>query len=295
MISRRRFLTIGAAALASPAMASAPVKWQGVAMGAEVALTLDAPPEIAKPAIAKVRQMLAECESLFSLYDPFSALSQLNKDGVLQRPDPRFHQLITRCDRMYRATNGRFDPTVQPLWSALAQGHDPYPVQHLIGWEQVTFTPDRITLGAGQALTLNGIAQGFVTDLATQVLIDAGLTDVLVNIGEFRGNGRNWTLGVSDPEYGLVQTRVLRNRAIATSSPTAMTLADGQPHIVNLQGAGQPLWSTVSVEADEAVTADALSTAFCYADAYEIAATLRAIDGAPTAICVGHNGSITEL
>ena len=295
MISRRRFLTISAASLATPVMAVAPVTWQGFAMGAEVGLILDAPSDIAEPAIAQVRQLLAECEALFSLYDPNSALSRLNRDGSLQAPDHRFHQLITRCDQMHLATNGRFDPTVQPLWAALAQGHDPFSVQHLIGWEQVEITRDRITLGSGQALTLNGIAQGYVTDLVTQLLTDAGLTDVLVNVGEFRGNGRVWTLGVSDPDFGLIQTRNIRNRAIATSSPKAMTLAEGQPHILNLYGAGQPLWSTVSVEAQDAATADALSTAFCYADTYEIAAMLRAIDGAPTAVCVGHDGAVTEL
>ncbi len=306
MMTRRRFLAISAAALAGPAAGAAalgamaqgaapPIRWQGHAMGAEISLSLDADISVARPAIRAVRDLIERCEMQFSLYRPQSALSRLNHDGHLSAPAEPFHRLLRLCDDMHRLTNGRFDPSIQPLWSALAQGGDANAARQAIGWRRVRITPAHISLGRGQALTLNGIAQGFATDLVAQTLRDAGLSRVLVNIGEFHAGGRPWTLGISDPVHGLVAVRNLRNRAIATSSPGAMHLSAGQPHILNPRGADAPLWSTISVEAAEASIADALSTAFCHAPAQEIANMLRMAPGTPEAICVAADGSIHRI
>ena len=47
------------------------------------------------------------------------------------------------------------------------------------------------------------------------------LKKVLINIGEFAALGGLFTLGISDPAYGLVGTTKLSNRAVATSSLAA--------------------------------------------------------------------------
>lgn len=294
MITRRRFLAISAAAMATPAVA-APVTWQGYAMGATVSLTLDAPEAVARPAIARVRAILARCEQLFSLYDPHSALSRLNSEKQIPAPDGVFQDLVTLCGDMHRATAGRFDPTVQPLWSALAKGDETAEARRAIGWERVKITPARIAIGADQALTLNGIAQGFATDLVASALHEAGLSKVLVNIGEFHGAGRPWRLGVSDPVHGLVATRLLQDRAIATSSPGAMPLGQDGTHILDPLGQPGPVWSTVSVEADSAAVADALSTAFCHAPKDEISAMLRVAPGRASALCVAQDGTVHTI
>jgi thiamine biosynthesis lipoprotein len=293
MITRRRFLAISAAALALPARAE-PVRWQGYAMGAEVSLTLEAPEDQAKAALHEVRKILRQTEALFSLYEPSSRLSRLNATGRLERPEARFTELIDLCDQAHRLTNGRFDPTVQPLWQALAKGQNPYPARLLIGWDRVTIAPQGISLAQGQALTLNGIAQGYATDLVSNALKRAGLTRVLVNIGEYHGWGRDWQVGVADPSHGLVARQSLNNRALATSSPGAMPLGQNETHILDPLGL-PPKWSTVSVEADTATMADALSTAFCHASPDEIKATLHATAGHPKALCVAQDGTLHHL
>ena len=295
MITRRRFLAISAAALASPAAASQPVRWQGRAMGAEVSLTLDAPERQALSALAEVRRLLARGERLFSLYDPASTLSRLNRTGRIDATPADFLRLAGLCDRMHKLTGGLFDPTVQPLWAALAQGGDVKAARQLIGWDRITIVDDTITLDRGQALTLNGVAQGFVTDMIAAALRRAGLDRVLVNIGEFHGSGRDWTLGVSDPAYGLVATHRLRDRALATSSPRAMLLPGGGAHILNPTGADPALWSTVSVEAADAATADALSTAFCHAPADRIATIVKRAPGHAVVLCVGAEGGLVRI
>ena len=260
-INRRRFLTISAAMTATPALAGH-YMWQGRALGADVSLTIRGRQDVAEQALRDTRVALTEIERLFSLYDTASDLVQLNNAGALEAPDERFLDLIRIADRGHKITDGLFDPTVQALWRALAQGHDSTDARAAVGWDRVRFDPARIVLGGGQALTFNGIAQGFATDVITAYFVDFGLTETLVNIGEYRALGGPWRLAINDPKHGTLGARTLQGHAIATSSPDALLLG-AVAHI--LHPSAVPQWSTVSVEADTAALADCLSTGLCMA------------------------------
>ena len=263
-LNRRRFLTISAAFTAFPAQANS---WQGRAFGAEVSITIHGPRDMAQPALAQARQVIRETEHLFSLYDPTSSLSILNSAGTLSHPDRHFLSLMEAADDAHKLTGGLFDPTIQPLWQALAKGRDTAKAVEAIGWNRVSFDADHVTLDEGQALTFNGIAQGFATDLVTEVLTRNGLTNTLVNIGEYRGTGGPWTIGLSDPTHGHLGTRTLSMGAVATSSPSALSLG-AQAHILHPNA--RPQWSTISVEAETATQADSLSTALVLATRDEV-------------------------
>ncbi len=256
--------------LATPARAQIH-RWQGRALGAEVDITLHAPAEIAEPALDRARGSLDAVMAQFDLFDPASTVSRLNRTGHLDAPDVMFRRLMQACTQVHAATGGLFDPTVQPLWRALAEGQPPEAARALIDWSRVRHSAASVTLGEGQALTFNGIAQGFATDLVAEALRDAGLERTLVNIGEFRGTGGPWRLGISDPEIGMIGTRTLTSSAIATSSPKAVPLG-GQGHI--LHGHAKPRWSTVSVEAATATMADGFSTALTMARLEDIRAAV---------------------
>ncbi len=268
-LNRRRFLSISAACmLATPARAQVH-RWQGRALGAEVEIALHAPADVAVPALDRARTSLDHVMAQFDLFDPASAVSRLNRTGHLDGPDPLFHSLMQACTQVHAATGGLFDPTVQPLWRALAEGHPPDAARALIDWSRVRHSAASVTLGDGQALTFNGIAQGFATDLVAEALQEAGLDRTLVSIGEFRGTGGPWKLGIMDPEIGMFGTRTLTSSAIATSSPKAVPLG-GHGHI--LHGQAKPIWSTVSVEAATATMADGFSTALTMASLADIRA-----------------------
>lgn len=288
--SRRRFLTISACALATPAQA-ARHHWHGRAFGGDVSLTIDAPAAQGQAAIRQARKIIAEVEQLFSLFDPQSSLSQLNTTGELRSPDPLFLSLIALSDTAYHQTGGFFDPTVQPLWRATALGKDTSEAVRAIGWDRVSISPKRITLGEGQALTFNGIAQGFATDLVADALSAIGLQNVLVNIGEYRGIGGPWTLGVSDPEHGYLGNQTLTEGAIATSSPGAMMLGQSS-HL--LHPVRRPKWATVSVQAQTATRADSLSTAMCFTSLPEIE-VMRRFDDIGRIVLVNFDGDLTTI
>src|SRR6056297_2116037 len=121
-------------------------------------------------------------------------------------------------------------------------GRRPRPARAAIGWARVRRDGDSIRLAPGQALTLNGMAQGFATDRVRALLRDAGLDRCLVNIGEFAALGGPWRLGLADPVHGHLGQVTLDGTAVATSSPAADQVG-GQAHI--LHATARPRWSTV--------------------------------------------------
>lgn len=291
-MNRRRFLAVAAAALAASPARAETLRWRGRALGAEAEITLRGDPASAETALNAARDALETAERQFSLYREDSAISRLNRTGVLERPAPAFRSLIDLADTIHEATDGRFDPTVQPLWRALATGGDARAAATLIGWRRLKRV-GAIRLDPGQALTFNGIAQGFAADMVSAALAQNGFAETLVDIGEFKAGSGPWRIGVADPRAGLVRTATLEESAIATSSPRA-TLVGGGPHILGPAG-DAPVWSTVAVEAKSAALADGLSTAFCLMTTAEIEAAMDTLPDTMSATLVDAGGDLRVL
>lgn len=290
-MNRRRFLTLTAAALfPAPGQASIVTEWQGTGLGTALSLSLiGADPHHARRTFARVEAEIARIEGLASLHCD-SALTRLNRDGRLAWPAPGFLDLLTLAGKVHAATQGVFDPTIQPLWLATATGGDPEAARQLIGWTRLQLSPEEVRLDHGQALTLNGIAQGWAADRIADLLRAQGFTDSLIDMGEIvalgRGpDGSDWTAHILAPDGTPLGEARLRNRALATSSPRGTLIGPGLPHIVGPKGE-VPQWQTVSVSAPRAAVADALSTAFCLMDRPAIEATLTCFPEARVETCV---------
>ncbi|CUK17441.1 Thiamine biosynthesis lipoprotein ApbE precursor [Ruegeria denitrificans] len=274
-LSRRRFLTMSAACAAFPADArpATTSHWRGIALGAPASLRLEGLTDAqAAPLIASVEAEVNRLENIFSLYRPQSELSRLNRDGHLTAPAPELLNVLSLCSALHKATGGVFDPSIQPLWSALANGAaavDVDSARKSIGWSRVSVRTDMIRLPRPgiSALTLNGIAQGAITDRIADLLTTFGLRDVLVNMGEItarghRENGQAWQVGLAGPGRKVVKSIELSDRAVATSDPNSLMLTKDQGHILNPQDETSPN-HVVSVSASSAAVADGLSTALC--------------------------------
>ncbi|RLJ51631.1 thiamine biosynthesis lipoprotein [Litoreibacter meonggei] len=276
MTSRRRFLTITAAALACAGRSNAqPVyTWQGVALGARATLRFAHPD--AKAISARVADEISRLEDVFSLYRPDSALSRLNREAVLRAPAFELLECLSLAGAVYKASGGRFDPSVQPLWACYAEAsaNGTLPDEHavtnalaLTGWKQVALEPASITIRPGMALTLNGIAQGYIADRVAEMLRSEGLTNILIDTGEFRAlgthpDGKAWPVKLA--AGGEVP---LAARALATSAPLGTTFDERAQvgHILDPR-TGLPShtrWREITVSAPTAALADALSTAVC--------------------------------
>ncbi|MDE9451627.1 FAD:protein FMN transferase [Aliiroseovarius sp. Z3] len=276
ILNRRRFLAISAVAMAVPTgvMAAAPVAhWTGYALGGPVSMQLVGVAQSDADAIfAKIEAELNRLEDIFSLYRENSELSRLNRFGSLGDPSAELLHVLSACASLHAASDGQFDPTVQPLWLAIANeaGDDAIAAaKAVVGWSNVTFDAHQISLPKGGALTLNGIAQGAVTDRIAALLRGQGLHDVLVDMGEIAalGQGPNgpWSIGVAKTDGTLVHRLTATDRAIATSVPTAMEIGGTQGHILSPTG-DAPVQALVSVSAPTAMIADGLSTTLCLVD-----------------------------
>ncbi|NRB02825.1 MAG: FAD:protein FMN transferase [Rhodobacteraceae bacterium] len=285
-MTRRRFLSVSAATLVASAAHASTARWQGRAMGAEVSLVLHGgTQQDLDAAVTEIRRV----ERLFSIYDPTSELSHLNKNSG-GRLSPDTQDLLALCDSVHRTTDGLFDPTVQPVFRAALHGRAlPW---HLVGWDRVRIEQGHLTMAKGQQLTLNGIAQGYATDQVRDLLTARGFAKALVSVGEHSAIGGPFRLQLEDPIHGPLGLRTLEDSAIATSSPNAMQLGVGA-HIFDPTGRAVPLWSTVSVEAKSAALADGLSTALCMAPRDQIAQIAGATGTRITLI--DRSGDLTRL
>ena len=103
------------------------------------------------------------------------------------------------------------------------------------------------------ALTLNGIGQGYVADRVAALLEAEGLTNILIDTGEFRALGGHPQGGAWPVKLAQGGTVALRGRALATSAPLGTTFdqAGRIGHILDPRS-GRPVagvWQAVSVSA----------------------------------------------
>jgi len=308
--ARRRFLGIIAASSAlalAPSFlrrahaAITPTRWQGVALGADAELRLYHPDrQAAEQLIERALQELRRLEGVFSLYRDDSALSILNRQGFLVDPPSDLVRLLSESRHYADLTGGLFDPSVQPLWRVYADhfarsgASQDGPAQadiaralRCVSYQNIKIDPQRIELQPGMALTLNGIAQGYITDRVTDLFRNAGLERALVDMGEIRGldataNATGWRVGLADPmspDQILAQVPI-SNQALATSGGygTPLDAAGQYSHLFDpLSGRARPLYRSVSVMASTATTADALSTAFSNMPLERTAALVRSL------------------
>jgi thiamine biosynthesis lipoprotein len=296
LLSRRRFIGISAAAaglgflpFGRAAKAAAHlVTWRGQAMGAVAALQVhhhdrSAAERLVERSLAEVRRL----EAVFSLY----------------REDSALVALLAECRRWWELSDGAFDPTVQALWTLYRDhfsqpGADPRgpaatalrDALDRIGFGQVAFDTNRIALlRRGMGLTLNGIAQGYVTDRVVDILRAGGIGSSLVDMGEpravgFHPSGARWRVGIADPEHPeqFEDTLEVIDRAVATSGSYGFLFdRDGRfNHLLDPRtGASAHLHRSVTVVKETAAAADALSTAFSLLPEDGIANVLRNVGG----------------
>lgn len=301
------------------AIRAATWRWQGSALGADSTILLAHPDRAAaEQVITACRAEITRLERIFSLYQADSALSQLNRQGRLEGPPLELVEVLGFSARVSAVTGGAFDVTVQPLWNLYA-GHFADPAADpagpsdatlaatllLVDWRAVELSPTAISFRrSGMAVTLNGVAQGYITDRIAELLRDRGFDNILVELGEVRAHGRHpdsapWRAGIADPNEpsAVLMELPLLNAALATSGGygTWFDSAHRHHHLLDpATGRSAVHHAAVSVTAARAMVADALSTALTILPAAELGrplttfgpatAYLFAIDGHQTTV-----------
>ncbi|WP_165777022.1 FAD:protein FMN transferase [Paremcibacter congregatus] len=293
-VNRRRFISISAAAIGvgmlpgvSWAQGGTPLRyWQGAAMGAKAQIQLYGADEAQAEAVfRRCRTEIDRLEGIFSLYRPQSQISRLNETGFLDNPPLELLDVMSRCQACWQNSGGAFDITIQPLWRLYA---DHFATAHadpagpseadirqtleLVGSDKVTLGSRRIELQKpGMGISLNGVAQGYITDRVVALLRAAGFENCLVYMGETyamgqHDDGRPWTAGISSPlrDRKVLARLPLRDQALATSGGYGSPFSDQSRlhHLLDPRsGHSATHYGSVSVVARDTMTADMLSTA----------------------------------
>ena len=172
-----------------------------------------------------------------------STISRFNRSdtGVTLAGTVHFVPNLELAERVVRATQGAYDPTVAPLvkfWGFGGGAHRKTAVVDSVVWDsaraQVGFDLIRFDDGflhkakPGVQLDLNASAKGYGVDLISELLTERGRPNHLIDIGgEMRAggtkNGKPWTVAIRLPEENATEIAAAgtlpleKGRAIATS------------------------------------------------------------------------------
>lgn len=282
-MTRRQALGLMSGGIASLATGCGPTResrewtWRGVLFQSPVEVRIADDSELDGEQIAnRITEEIRRAEQAFSLFEPGSEISRLNRTGSLTSPSQEFLDVLRWALELAERSDGIFDPTIQPYWRALweAGGTSPPPdelrrLSALVDYRQVEANRGLVRFArAGMALTLNAVSQGFAADRVAKSLREAGVTRALVNMGEFvaigdRSAGRPWKIqiragGANGPPEAWTE---LSDEALAVSSGAGLRFGAGNAnHLMHPRGDHVPTERLVAVKAPQATTADGLST-----------------------------------
>ncbi|HEU0278095.1 MAG TPA: FAD:protein FMN transferase [Rhodanobacteraceae bacterium] len=230
-------------------------------------------------AFAHMRTTAAE----LTRFDAASPLARLNRDGRLAVVPAHLHAVLREARSISELTTGAFDATVLPelrYFETLRGITTPDARERAemarrsrnIDYRDVVVDASGASFDKPDvALTLDGIAKGYVVDQGIAALRAAGIEYAIVDAGgdtrTLCGSdpNRHWNIGIVDPQDVSRVAAVIqvRNAALSTSGNYRVYFSTDRRlfHIVDPHAGGSPqAYSSVSVVAERSVQADGLST-----------------------------------
>ncbi len=325
-ISRRQAFKVVAAAVAVPAVVGgirmvAPQgryhTWNGEALGAVSSLTIWHPnADFAAQTMRRMLSEVARLDAVFSLFRQESQLSLLNREGAISNASRDLVTVMEAARTMGVASNGAFDPTVQALWnvymrhfqSASADPAGPSQAEidvarMLIGYGGIDIGSRSVEYASpGMSTTLNGIAQGYITDRISDLLRNEGFEHVVIELGETRvlgdsPEGGPWKVHLRDQFGATDRVMELSNSSLAVSGGYGTTFdLTGRNHHLFDPATGRSANELVDVviSAPRAMEADALATAIFVAGEERAPAILANYPGA-AAMLTRRDGTVAHL
>jgi len=223
-----------------------------------------------------------------SYYVPNSVISRINRNET-DVMDDYFATVLKRSLEIAGETSGAFDPTVSPLVNAWGFGFAEKQnmtqtlidsLRSITGFHRVRIAGSRVEkeIPAIQ-FDFNAIAKGYAADLAGELLASKGIKTYLVEIGGdliargLKPDGSGWRIGLEEPAKEMHDPQnwaflvEMHDRAVATSgSYRRYYEREGlrYSHTIDPK-TGRPVdhnLLSVSVFAEDSMTADAFATAF---------------------------------
>ena len=228
-----------------------------------------------------------------STYQNDSDISKINAGDTSIQVDENFRQVFNFSEKIYRESDGYFDPTVGNLVNAYGFGPNNQfgdlnqaeidSMLQYVGFNKLKLTADNKILKEQPEIYIdfNAIAKGYTVDVIARFLERKGIQDYLIEVGGelvARGLNKNknqpWIVAIDDPlqtegNRSFQATLKLENRAMATSGNYRKFRWDsitGQRFVHTINPiTGLPKKSNLlsaSVLAENCALADGYATAF---------------------------------
>ena len=254
------------------------------AMGTFVSMTLlHTSRDQAEKAIGAAFEEIHRLSLNMNRFNQTTAVAQLNREGRLKDVPPDTLKVVRQSLSYYKISNGAFDISVKPvvdLFKDKFSEKSPTPPTKkeireallLVDASNIQLAGNAIVFKKpGMGITLDGIAKGYIVDMASNVLSKHHIENYLINAGGDirtmgrKQNGKPWTIAVQDPSKNQRYPDKIHmmDGAIATSGNYEVYFDREKMfhHIVNpLSGLSPNASTSVSVLAKTAMDADALST-----------------------------------
>jgi len=237
-----------------------------------------------------IDQELIYINKLMSTYDVNSEISSFNRSAQITpfKLSSETTEVLAFSLQLARQTQGAFDPTVSPLvnlWgfgpvrsdAKIPPADAISRVRAEIGFDALALDATDNTLRSQlpRQLDLSAVAKGYAVDRLAAILIEAGLSHFLVEVGgELVAKGTKfedvpWRVAIESPDpvnRGIFKALSLRDKAVATSGDYRNFFeSNGQRYSHTLDPrTGSPVDHTtvsVTVLADTAMVADGWATA----------------------------------
>jgi len=191
--------------------------------------------------------------------------------------DKEFFNVLKRCDEFWKETDGAFDVALGNLIELIGFDKNspdippPNKIQEVlqkIGWKHITLKePNILIKPANIKLNFNACIPGYAADRIANILSNYGIKNYLINVGgEIFARGKDWKIGIQHPrkEFDILATIKVDGKGVSTSGDYEQFFRKGKKtftHIFNpITGYPANECQSVTVIADDAMTADALST-----------------------------------
>lgn len=172
-----------------------------------------------------------------STYIPTSLVSKVNQNDTTVVVDDYFIEAYDKAKRLYKETDGYFDPTIGKLINAYGFGsgkeqknlteNEIEELMKVTGFDKMTLVGNKVIKAPEIEFNVNAFAKGLGIDVVGRFFEGKNINDYLVEIGgEIRARGKNsrnalWKVGIDDPntDGSRSQSRLIEldNQSMATS------------------------------------------------------------------------------
>jgi len=221
-----------------------------------------------------------------------SELSSINEAAgkMWVEVTPEFFAFLKKVLEFSALSEGAFDPTVAPLldlWGFMGEGQPKVPTEDelrdaltLVDYSLVELDEDALGVYLpleGMMLDFGGIAKGYIIDRGVEIAREFDLEAFFINAGGDirmygkKPSGEKWSIAVQDPRENpdvysnIAILRLEGDGSIVTSGDYQrfFEINGEKYHHIMDPWAGKPVdhLASVTIVTDDAMTADALSTA----------------------------------